>query len=99
MMTVTIFSMLFGAVLGLRFKAFILFPAILASLALNAGVAAAQGNDLWPTVFAMTLSILAIQVGFLGGISTLHFIMARRPPLVRAPGTGQPPRPALPAGG
>lgn len=99
MMTITIFSMLFGAVLGLRFKAFILFPAILVSLALNAGVAAAQGDDLWATVFAMTLSILAMQVGFLGGISTRHFIMARRPPLMRAPRAGGPPRPALPAGG
>jgi hypothetical protein len=99
MMTVAILSMFFGAALGLRFKVLVLVPAILVSLALNAGIAAAQGSDLWPTLIAMALSIIGIQVGFLGGISARFFIIARRPPHVRAPRAAQQPRPALPAEG
>ena len=60
MMTVLILSMLFGAALGLRFKVFVLFPAILVSLVINAGVAVAQGNDLWATLLAMDSSSLAV---------------------------------------
>ena len=95
MMTVAILSMLFGVALGLRFKVLVLFPAILMSLVLNAGIAAAQGNDLWATLLAIALSAIGIQVGFLGGISARYFLMARRPPH-RA---GQQRRPALPAEG
>ncbi len=88
MMTVVILSTIFGAALGQHFKVLVLCPAILVSLALTAGIAAVQGNDLWPTLLAMALSIIGLQVGFLGGISAHYLLTARRPPQ-RVPGAGQ----------
>jgi predicted lysophospholipase L1 biosynthesis ABC-type transport system permease subunit len=80
MMTVMILSILCGAVLGMRFKVFILFPAILVSLALNAEIAAAHGSGLWPTLIAIALSVTGLQLGFLGGLSARYFIAASRTP-------------------
>jgi hypothetical protein len=80
-MTLVILSLLFGAVLGMRFKAFVLFPAIPVCLALNAGIAAAQGSGLWPAFLAMALSVTGLQLGFLGGVITRYFIATSRTPL------------------
>jgi hypothetical protein len=55
-MMVMILSILCGALLGMRFRVFILFPAILICLGLNADIAAAHGSGLWPTLFAIALS-------------------------------------------
>ena len=79
-MMLMIFSIFCGAVLGMRFKVLILFPAILVCLALNAGIAAAHGGSLWPTLIAIALSVTGLQLGFLGGLSTRYFMAASRAP-------------------
>jgi|SRR5450631_2365513 hypothetical protein len=86
MMKLLVLSLIFGAALGLRFNVLILLPAILLSLTLNAGIAAAQGYGLWDTLLATALSITGIQIGFLGGFSSRYFITAWRSPPLRGAG-------------
>jgi hypothetical protein len=82
----------------MRFKVFILFPAILVCLGLNADIAAAHGSGLWPTLLAIALSLTGLQLGFLGGLvirytTPLRALSVHTPPLV-----GRPPLyPVLPA--
>jgi len=75
-----VLNILFGAVLGMRFKVFVLFPAIAVGAALTASVAAMQGTGVWSTVVATALSIVGLQLGFLGGVVTRHFVAASRVP-------------------
>ena len=86
MMMYMILSIFCGAVLGIRFKVLILFPAILVCLAIDASIAAAHGSGLWPTLIALALSVTGLQLGFLGGLSARYFVAASRPPARRPPG-------------
>jgi hypothetical protein len=96
-MMLIILNILCGALLGMRFKVFILFPAILVSVGLNADIAAAHGSGLWPTLLAIALSLTGLQLGFLGGLVTRHAMAASRAPRSHAL-TGRPPlHPPLPA--
>jgi hypothetical protein len=85
-MMLLVLSLLIGAALGMRFGVLILLPAILLSLALNAGIAAAQDSGLWDTLLAIALSITGIQIGFLAGSSARYFITAWRSPPLRGAG-------------
>jgi hypothetical protein len=59
-----------GAVLGTRFNVFILFPAMLAGVLLNIGIASTQGTGFWQVLIALALSITGLQLGFVvGGIA------------------------------
>jgi hypothetical protein len=58
----------FGAVLGLRFKVFVLVPAIALSSAASWGVGIAHGNSFWSILLAMLFVMTALQVGYLAGI-------------------------------
>jgi hypothetical protein len=86
-MMLLVLNVIFGAAVGLRFKVFVLFPAILASMVLTTGIAAAQDYGLWPTLIAIVASITGIQVGFLGVILTRYFTSARQPSPLRASGS------------
>jgi hypothetical protein len=79
-MMLMILSMLCGALLGMRFKVFILFPAIPVCLGLNADIAAAHGSGLWPTLLAIALSLTGLQLGFLAGLVTRYAMAASRAP-------------------
>lgn len=65
-MFVTIF-LLIGVILGLRFKAFTLVPAIVVALAVVTvnGVAVQEGA--WQLVGTMALVATCLQLGFVGG--------------------------------
>jgi hypothetical protein len=80
-------SVIVGATLGLRFKVFILFPAIIASIALLEGASIVFGGHFRPTLLAVALSTVGLQLGFVAGICARHFLVARRETLAR-------PRPA-----
>jgi hypothetical protein len=62
----------------MRFKVQALVPAILLSLAINTGLAAAHGAGLGHTLLEMVASIIGLQVGFVGGLSTRSFILPGR---------------------
>jgi hypothetical protein len=64
MMTLMILSTLVGGVLAMRFKVFVLSPAMLLSVALNVGIASAQASSLWETLPAIVLSFTGLQLGF-----------------------------------
>jgi hypothetical protein len=75
MMLVTIF-LLIGVILGLRFKVFILVPAIVLALSVVTvnGVAVQEGA--WQLVGTMALVATFLQLGFVGG-SILRHITSR----------------------
>ena len=60
-------TMIIGAMLGLRFKIFVLAPAIFLSAMSNLGIAIAQNSGAWSALLAVVLAITALQVGYLGG--------------------------------
>jgi len=90
-----IVSMLLGAALGMRFKVFVLFPAIFASAALIVGAAAAHGSAVWSAVLSIALSATGLQIGFFGGVAARFVVAAawapRLPDVQPAPAQG--PRP------
>jgi hypothetical protein len=70
MITPAIAGLAVGAVLGTRFNVFILFPAMLAGVLLNIGIASAQGTGFWQMLIALALSITGLQLGYVvGGIA------------------------------
>jgi hypothetical protein len=79
MMALFFISFLAGAVLGQRFKVFILLPAI--SLAvictITAGIAGAQ--DVWSIAMAAVCVTTALQIGYLIWTSIRCLIAADRP--------------------
>jgi hypothetical protein len=67
MIPLTVLSLLLGAVLGLRFKALALVPAMVLLLISTAAAALAQGADLWRPSGAIALAFIALQAGFFAG--------------------------------
>lgn len=71
----TIF-LLIGVILGLRFKVFILVPAIVLALAVVTVNGAAVQEGAWQLVGTMALVATFLQLGFVGG-SVLRHITSR----------------------
>lgn len=59
-----------GAVLGIRFKVFVLIPAITLIGFLNCSFSIAHGNDFWSTFLNMSVTVLALQLGYIAGVFT-----------------------------
>jgi hypothetical protein len=77
MITLTILSFIFGVVLGLRFKALALFPAMVLILISAAAAAFAEGADAWRPWGAIALTFVALQAGFLAGAFARPYLSAR----------------------
>jgi hypothetical protein len=78
MMILILIAILVGAVLGLRFKAFILVPVIVAVLIVSIG-GVARGDDLWHLA-GLTIGITtALQLGYISG-SVARLVMERPGP-------------------
>ena len=60
-------AIIIGALLGQRFKVFILVPAIAISSAATFGIGMAHNSSLWSSLLATVLAISALQMGYLGG--------------------------------
>jgi hypothetical protein len=58
-------ALLIGALLGLRFKVFILVPAIAIGSAAILSVDMAHSEGIWPTLLATISAITALQMGYL----------------------------------
>jgi hypothetical protein len=56
-----------GILLGLRFKALVLCPAILVAATGMAGAEIAHGNPMWSIAFHIGLVAVALQIGYVGG--------------------------------
>jgi hypothetical protein len=67
-----------GAVLGMKFKVFVLAPAM--GLAAIAGFATGmiRGDSLHAILLACTLTLIALQMGYLGGILTRYAMTLAR---------------------
>ena len=76
MMTIAMIALLIGALLGLRFRVFILVPAIVIGSATILSVGIARSDSIWPTLLATALAITALQVGYLSG-AVVHFSIAK----------------------
>ena len=69
--------MLIGAMLGLRFKIYVLVPATsLSVLAIfSAGIAHSDGY--WSILLTATFAMAALQIGYLAGSAVIGFVVAR----------------------
>ena len=76
MMIFAIISFLVGATLGLRFDVLVLVPAILFQLVVVLVVNAALGVGPWLVV--LTVPIIALETGYLGGAATRLIVAAAR---------------------
>ncbi|MDO8878756.1 MAG: hypothetical protein Q8M24_11165 [Pseudolabrys sp.] len=67
-MTIAItISVLTGIAIGFRFKIYMVVPAVLAAAISTVAVSVAQGDQFWSIVAALTLTAIALQVGYLCG--------------------------------
>jgi hypothetical protein len=65
---VAIVTLCMGCALGLRFKVFILLPAILISIALITTVALSRGAGIGTVSVLNIIAAVGLQFGYLGGI-------------------------------
>jgi hypothetical protein len=75
MMILAMTAIIIGALLGQRFKVFILVPAIAIGSAATFGIGMAHNNSLWSIVLTMVLAMSALQMGYLGGV-IIRFVSA-----------------------
>ena len=78
MIMVLLFCSLAGAVLGQRFKVFILLPALVPALGLAILVAAIHGASASRVLAATTLAGASLQIGYIAGIGIQHLAVAGR---------------------
>ena len=67
LLTLTIVAILGGAVLGLRYKVFILLPAATFVLVFVIGVGVAYGAGIWSIALDMMIAAMALQLGYAAG--------------------------------
>ena len=67
MLTLTIVTIIVAAVLGLRYKVFILLPAVTFVLVFVIGVGVARGAGIWRIALDMMVATTALQLGYAGG--------------------------------
>jgi hypothetical protein len=76
-----------GALLGQRFKVFVLVPASAIGLAAAFCIGMAHGNSFRSILLGMVLAISALQMGYLGGVAMRFFgpgLQARKDSIIRA---------------
>jgi hypothetical protein len=98
MMTLIILGSLIGAVFGLRFKVYILIPAVGFALAIAAVEGVARGHGVGQVAITMAIAATSLQVGYIGGSvlgSVLGIAKSTRRATLSTPNsspTSQPPR-------
>jgi hypothetical protein len=84
MVMIALCSSLIGAVLGTRFRIHVLFPAAVLGLMIVAAVAALKGSPTSSAIVAAIVFVIALQVGYLGGLFTRFCLAAARLPSYRS---------------
>jgi hypothetical protein len=75
MLNLILFSVLVGAVLGLRLKVLILVPTTIFFVIGIAGIGATRGDELRSIASAIVVVSISLQLGYLAG-STTRFVTA-----------------------
>jgi hypothetical protein len=68
-MAVTALFLAIGGVLGFRYKVLILIPAIILTAIGTYSIEIAQRQDAWSSALTTIAAMIAIQIGYLGGIA------------------------------
>ena len=68
-MAITALFLFIGGVLGFRFKVLVLIPAIILTIIVTGSIEVAQRQDAWSSALTTLAAVIAIQVGYLGGIA------------------------------
>ena len=94
MTTITIISLVVGAILGLRYTFIVAVPAIVCALIVIAGFGLVTQLDVWSIVFTMIMSVMALQIGYVAG-AAIRLALAPRTTaddvaLPQAPSTTEP---------
>jgi hypothetical protein len=84
MMTLGIFSLLFGMAMGQRFKVLVLLPGIAVALVVAVGAGIAQAETAGPIALLAAASIASLQIGYLAGIILRYAPTAFRASRLRA---------------
>jgi len=87
MVMIALCSALIGAILGTRFKVFILLPAIAVGIGFVIIVAALRDSALQTAVWVAVTWGIFLQLGYLGGLVTRVVTAARSLPPRSAPST------------
>ena len=67
MIVAIIVSVLAGMAIGLRFKVFMIMPAIIVAALSAAAITVAHGDHAWAIMSAIVLSAIGVQIGYLCG--------------------------------
>lgn len=78
MFSLAILGILFGAILGLRFKVLVLVPAITIGALLIVGGGLALGVELWQATIGSVVTAITLQIGFLGSSAVRYVVPAMR---------------------
>jgi hypothetical protein len=67
-MVIAALFLLIGGALRFRFKVLILLPAIILTVIVTSSIEISHGQDAWSSALATLAAVIAIQMGYLGGI-------------------------------
>jgi hypothetical protein len=76
---VALMMLCIGSALGLRFRIFVLLPAILLGLFVCTAWGLAQGTTIWSITLTNVVGATCLQFGYLGGAFLKFLIFAERP--------------------
>jgi hypothetical protein len=84
MIMVALSGLLFGAVLGTRFKVQVIYPAATLGLVVLVSVAVFKGSAISSALLAAIVYVISLQIGYLGGLFTRFCMVAARVVLHRS---------------
>ena len=67
MITITIISLVVGAILGLRYTFMITVPAIVCAVIITTGFGLVTRLDVWSIAFTTVMSVMALQIAYVAG--------------------------------
>jgi hypothetical protein len=80
MLMAILFNSLVGAVLGTRFKVRVLFPVAPLAFIVTAGIVGVTRSAVEPALLAGLAALVALQIGYLGGLFTRFSVAAAQVP-------------------
>lgn len=78
MSMLVLLTVVIGALLGLKFKVFILAPAVGFAIVAVVAIGMVRGEDLLAILLAALMALIGLQIGYLGGILTRYAFTSAR---------------------